>query len=149
MYLEATIIVSPFSGTEPFEENLQKIREFSKASEYGTDEAPYVQIKYPLVYWRKANHIHKWFVENVQEGEDDCRNYTVDIEQLSDLRDLAKIVRETGDTSLLPRLEGFFFGSNEIDDDYWADLDRTISEIERVLEIPTNSFTFITYTSSW
>lgn len=25
-------------------------------------------------YWRKANHIHRWFVENVQDGIDDC-NY--------------------------------------------------------------------------
>ena len=25
-------------------------------------------------YWRKANQIHNWFVENVQDGEDDC-NY--------------------------------------------------------------------------
>ena len=23
-------------------------------------------------YWRKANQIHKWFVDNVQGGEDDC-----------------------------------------------------------------------------
>ena len=26
-------------------------------------------------YWRKANHIHKWFVDNVQNGEDDCKEY--------------------------------------------------------------------------
>lgn len=23
-------------------------------------------------YWRKANQIHNWFVEHVQDGEDDC-----------------------------------------------------------------------------
>lgn len=23
--------------------------------------------------WRKANSIHQWFVENIQDGEDDCR----------------------------------------------------------------------------
>ena len=23
-------------------------------------------------YWRKANHIHSWFVDNVQDGVDDC-----------------------------------------------------------------------------
>ena len=28
-------------------------------------------------YWRKANAIHRWFVENVQKGEDDCRDYYV------------------------------------------------------------------------
>ena len=28
-------------------------------------------------YWRKANAIHKWFVDNVQKGEDDCGEYLV------------------------------------------------------------------------
>ena len=30
-------------------------------------------IKEQVGYWRKANEIHNWFVENVQDGEDDCR----------------------------------------------------------------------------
>ena len=25
-----------------------------------------------LGYWRKANQIHRWFVENVQDGVDNC-----------------------------------------------------------------------------
>jgi len=35
--------------------------------------------------WRKANAIHKWFVDNVQEGEDDCKEYYVSGEQLQEL----------------------------------------------------------------
>ena len=27
-----------------------------------------------VMYWRKANYIHNWFVENIQNGSDDC-NY--------------------------------------------------------------------------
>lgn len=38
-------------------------------------------------YWRKANAIHNWFVENVQHGTDDCREYEVCANQLSELRD--------------------------------------------------------------
>lgn len=38
-------------------------------------------------YWRKANHIHKWFVDNVQEGKDDCNEYYVSIQKLHQLRD--------------------------------------------------------------
>ena len=33
-------------------------------------------------YWRKANQIHKWFVDNVQDGVDDCGEYKVTKEQL-------------------------------------------------------------------
>ena len=39
-------------------------------------------------YWRKDNHIHKWFVDNVQEGNDDCNEYYVSIKQLHGLRDI-------------------------------------------------------------
>ena len=36
-------------------------------------------------YWRKANQIHRWFVDNVQDGEDACREYEVSREQLTEL----------------------------------------------------------------
>jgi len=31
-----------------------------------------------VMYWRKANHIHGWFVKNVQKGKDDCGTYLLD-----------------------------------------------------------------------
>jgi hypothetical protein len=36
-------------------------------------------------YWRKANAIHQWFVDNVQDGKDDCASYYVSKEQLKEL----------------------------------------------------------------
>lgn len=39
-------------------------------------------------YWRKANAVHQWFVNNVQNGEDDCGSYDVSREQLQDLLDI-------------------------------------------------------------
>jgi hypothetical protein len=38
-------------------------------------------------YWRKANAIHKWFVENVQDNQDDCKEYRVSREKLQELLD--------------------------------------------------------------
>jgi len=38
------------------------------------------------MYWRKANHIHGWFVDNVQDGQDDCKQYYVDLDAISQLR---------------------------------------------------------------
>ena len=38
-------------------------------------------------YWRKANAIHRWFVENVQDGEDNCGEYKVERKQLEELLD--------------------------------------------------------------
>lgn len=46
-------------------------------------------------YWRKANHIHQWFVDNVQDGQDDCKEYYVDREKLKELVDTCKKVKES------------------------------------------------------
>lgn len=45
-----------------------------KYSDWDTEKKyGYERIIDQVGYWRKANHIHNWFVENVQDGEDDCR----------------------------------------------------------------------------
>jgi hypothetical protein len=100
-------------------------------------------------YWRKANAIHKWFVDNVQEGEDDCGNYYVGREQLAELRELCQKV--LADRSLaaemLPPQSGFFFGGTDIDEWYFRDLEQTVKIIDNALTMP-DSWDF-EYTSSW
>lgn len=80
-------------------------------------------------YWRKCNQIHKWFVDNVQKGVDDCKEYYVSMKQLHELRDLCQKVLDTKDASLLPPASGFFFGSTEVDEYYFGDLQDTIKII--------------------
>lgn len=43
-----------------------------------------------VAYWRKANEIHRWFVDNVQKGVDDCGTYKVTRKQLKTLLTLCK-----------------------------------------------------------
>lgn len=38
-------------------------------------------------YWRKANAIHRWLVDHVQDGRDDCGYYEVGVDQLRELLD--------------------------------------------------------------
>ena len=46
-----------------------------------------------VMYWRKANHIHGWFVDNVQNGEDDCKPYHVNWNRLRELHSVcAKVI---------------------------------------------------------
>lgn len=45
-------------------------------------------------YWRKANAIHDWFVQNCQGGEDDCEEYLVTSLQLQELLDACILVRD-------------------------------------------------------
>ena len=43
--------------------------------------------------WRKANAIHKWFVDSVQDHQDDCKEYYVSQGQLGELVELCKRVK--------------------------------------------------------
>lgn len=107
------------------------------------------EIVVEAIYWRKVNSIHNWFVENVQGGTDDCGSYEVTLDQLIKLRDLILEVLKTRDSSKLPPKPGFFFGSTDIDEYYFDDLEYTLSSINRVLEDFNNgSWTFF-YESSW
>lgn len=45
-----------------------KYQEWDTEHKYG-----YATIHQQVGYWRKANSIHDWFVNHVQNGEDDCR----------------------------------------------------------------------------
>ena len=54
---------------------------------------PYSNIIEQVGYWRKANHIHNWFVENVQDGQDDCEYHQeVTKETLEELLYVCKTV---------------------------------------------------------
>ena len=81
-------------------------------------------------YWRKANAVHGWFVENCQNGRDDCQEAEVTYEQFRELRRLCVEVIETKNHGLLPPRSGVFFGSTEIDEDYFDELRETIKIID-------------------
>lgn len=78
-------------------------------------------------YWRKANAIHAWFVKNVQWGEDDCKKYSLWLEDLNDLlRVCGKILIDKNlAPELLPTQPGFFFGSTEYDFWYYKEIRYT------------------------
>jgi len=100
-------------------------------------------------YWRKANAIHGWFVDKVQEGVDDCGEYNVTLKQLQDLVALCKEVLSNKEKALelLPPTKGFFFGASEIDDWYMENLQLTVNQIEECLKWPAEWDFY--YHSSW
>lgn len=70
-----------------------------------------------VMYWRKANAIHKWFVDNVQGGRDDCGLYEVDWEQLVELRDICKRVVDE-----CPLTKGKVRNGSTFKDGKWVDI---------------------------
>lgn len=143
MYLESERYVSEFfdEGDKERIEQLNKL--FPEFAKFGVNG-----VRAQVAYWRKANQIHRWFVTNVQDGVDDCGYYYVSREQLKELRDLCQEV--LNDQTLaykLPPQEGFFFGSTEVDEYYFKDLESTVRQIDEVLKIPVGVAFF--YHSSW
>jgi hypothetical protein len=102
------------------------------------------------MYWRKANAIHAWFVDNVQGGNDDCGRYYVSRKELRQLLDTVNDVLEDNSKAceLLPVRKGFFFGSYEYDRDYFHDLEATKEYLDRELASNEDKYDYY-YHSSW
>lgn len=101
-----------------------------------------------VMCWRKANAIHGWFVDNVQQGDDDCRAYDVSIDDLKSLASVCKEALDERDFELIPPREGFFFGSSEPDDYYWYNLQDTHGKLMKLIEQHKPNYSY-RYTSSW
>jgi hypothetical protein len=111
------------------------------------------EISEQVAYWRKANAIHQWFVDNVQNGNDDCGEYHVPKQKLLDLLLLVNVVLQFPDSARekLPTQPGFFFGDYEYNDWYFEILKDTKKMLEEILEEDGDNDVGISfyYSSSW
>lgn len=94
------------------------------------------EVRLPLASWRKANQIHNYIVREIGKGIDDQKPIYLTDEHLEQILD---VIREVGNDpvkakKLLPPVEGFFFGSQEIDSYYWQDLAYTRKTLKKILE---------------
>lgn len=70
---------------------MPKARRYSVKVAQGDNVVPGLQseriasVDEEVMDWRKANHIHAWFVDNVQDDRDDCKTYYVSWEKLREL----------------------------------------------------------------
>jgi len=108
-----------------------------------TSDSPFVEVETTVIYWRKANAIHGWFVNECGGGVDECQSIPVTREQLVKLRELcfealsipAGSSLQDHAPTVLPPTPGFFFGSYDVDEWYVSDLERTMREIDRLLPL--------------
>jgi hypothetical protein len=146
MYLKARSSVNAYDSEDSEQKALQQVP-------FIADTGMMVNgIEYRVMYWRKANAIHKWFVDNVQDGVDDCGEYEVSVTDLQALRDTClEVLREKGRAGeLLPPSAGFFFGTTDITDYYFDDLRDTGEAMDRALALAQRDrWISFTYQSSW
>ena len=146
MYLTAKRYLSKYNPEDA------KLRELVSAINFGFS-GEVEQISFEAMYWRKANAIHRWFVEKIQDGVDNCAEYHVSTEDLSELRHLCNqvLVDPSKADELLPTQSGFFFGSTEVDEWYLEDLKYTVERLDVLLDLPEVKDYKINfyYSSSW
>ena len=101
-------------------------------------------------YWRKANAIHHWLVQNIQNGKDECQVTWFSREDMKKLLDIVSGVLANKDTApvFLPTADGFFFGGTEYDDWYWEKMEYTKSILEKALDPSMDKWDFY-YQASW
>lgn len=151
MYLTAQKFVSGYDFNK--DENFSKILALLNLDE--GDAERLINVDVTVGYWRKANAIHDWFVQNTQGGEDNCSRSFVSRENLAELRkECVSALKEYNDgnndaaAGILPPSEGFFFGGTDIDEYYKRDLENTIKIIDKVLGEKFKGFDFY-YQASW
>jgi len=157
MYLRASKYVSGvnfgrrdeefFREENPEFDNLLKFAGLEK-DDIRTD-LPAGNIEFTIAYWRKVNSIHQWFVDNCADGEDDCRPVYVPRERLEELRETVREALAERDPDLLPPQGGFFFGSTDIDEWYWKDLEFTLETLDKILSNPKFEGWDFEYQASW
>lgn len=113
-------------------------------------------------YWRKANAIHQWFVDNCQGGDDERRSVYVEREQLETLLAVVNTVLKSCTFAgrqhleankavceeLLPTASGFFFGNTDYGEYYYQDLLNTKQILEQNLDAKYADWEF-EYSASW
>jgi hypothetical protein len=135
--------------------DLSGVENLTKYSDFGG-----ISVSYPIGYWRKANAVHGWFVDNLAGGVDECQEIHVPRNALVDLLAACKAVlsvsagvskQDVADEFGLNPTEGFFFGSYQMDEYYDADLKYTIEMIEHIISlIPEDDYKWeFTYQASW
>ena len=113
--------------------------------------SPGVTIEANVMYWRKANAIHNWFVQRVQNGTDDCGRYRVTRDHLTLLKEACEEVIDNPNATheVLPTKSGFFFGGTLYDERYWNELEETAVRIGKILNDPKYQKCTFYYQSSW
>lgn len=116
---------------------------------YLDKQTPSISIQLKVGQWRKSNQIHQYFVNNCQDGEDDCREVYVGREKLAELLGLCKQVLDapSGAKKVLPTQDGFFFGNTDYNEYYFADLKNTVEILKNALTMD-DDWEF-SYQSSW
>lgn len=93
--------------------------------------------KEEIWYLRKCNAVHWWIVKNIQDWNDDQKEYLLEEDKIKELLSLINTVLKdkhvTVAMDLLPTTEWFFFWWTDYDEYYFSWLKNTKEILEKML----------------
>jgi hypothetical protein len=150
MGLDMHLYVEKFVSNAEYRKEQDKFDAIIKVLNADTFAKDHAIIEIEVAYWRKANAIHGWFIKDVEE--DDCKPIYFQREEIAELLSRCKQVIESRSKDvaeeLLPPTTGFFFGSYEIDDFYWGEVEETAEVLDKILTNVPEGWSF-KYQASW
>lgn len=122
-----------------------------KGNKINIDSKNIFTIEENFLYWRKFNALHNYFVNNCQNGIDDCGTYEVHENVLINLINILEQINTNHALAeeLLPCTTGFFFGGTDYDDYYYDQVKYTLDELKKELARPDFEDIIYEYSSSW
>jgi hypothetical protein len=97
-----------YIGNE-YKDAKKQVRLSADLKALGIEQTKLLSVTERAGYWRKANQIHKWFVDNIQGGNDDCGEYSIDSSSLQKLLDTVKEVIDSCDLISGKVVNGYSF----------------------------------------
>lgn len=95
-------------------------------------------------YWQKANHVHAWFVRNVQGGTDDCSYYFVSKDHFLELKETCEKVLALNPFSIDENSDLFYTSASTLIDNgviTKADYEELEAKLEEIM--PTQAGFFL------
>ena len=144
MYLTTNVYLGGWNHcTDEEKYRYQRVLAETRLADLVLSSSPDVTVEITVAYWRKANAIHRWFVENIQDGRDECQRSYVPKTELIKLMALCAMAVERyragdkdGAAAILPPQDGVFFGGTEVDEYYLEDLMSTLDQLSKLVTDP-------------
>ena len=100
----------------------------------------------------KFNALHGYIVDNFADGEDNCQEIVLTKTDIEDILVNLEMVKANHSLAeeLLPNHEGFFFGSQEYDEDYFENVYYSIELFKKILSLLAKNNRYeVIYQASW
>lgn len=122
------------------------------------NDAAHQEIRYvvlldrEIIYWRKANAVHRWFCEHLIKPPSNCEHVPVSASELTQLLTTCWQIQSSPDQAneLMPVQEGFFFGSTSYDEWYHDQVENTIHGVlDALVYINATPSAALYYEANW